>query len=329
MTTAKALRAIAVAAATIAGLTPAAALDHMKMTFNWVADTGYIPFILADDLGYYQDAGIEVEFEQGRGSMVTAQLIAAGNADVGYADSGAAISVASKGAPVRIIAIINQASSYGLVSLKDSPLNEPKDFGGKKIAVCPGCAQVPLLEAMIAAQGLTNVEIVNAQEAAFVGLLTEKQVDAVAQDPQTIMVPLADRGIETKILYFRDAGVPLISFGIIANDEKLAANPDLYRRFVAASLKGLAASMADPEAGVDALRSRYPETAPRETLLASFTNYDIPTFCIAGAVSLGSPPPEAWDISYDVMTKSMSIPTDRPMSDYYTLEYIPADAPKC
>ena len=58
----------------------------MKMTFNWVADTGYIPFLYADELGYYKDAGIEMEFEQGRGSVVTAQLIAQGQADVGYAE---------------------------------------------------------------------------------------------------------------------------------------------------------------------------------------------------------------------------------------------------
>ena len=45
---------------------PALAADHMKMTFNWVADTGYIPFLYADQLGYYKDAGIEMEFEQGR-----------------------------------------------------------------------------------------------------------------------------------------------------------------------------------------------------------------------------------------------------------------------
>ena len=31
-----------------------------------------------DQLGYYKDAGIEMEFEQGRGSMVTSQLIAQG-----------------------------------------------------------------------------------------------------------------------------------------------------------------------------------------------------------------------------------------------------------
>ena len=152
----------------------------MKMTFNWVADTGYIPFLYADQLGYYKDAGIEMEFEQGRGSMVTSQLIAQGKADVGYADSGAAISVASKGGPIKIIAVINQANSYGLVSLADSGIKTPQDLIGKKIAVCPGCAQVPLLDAFMAVQHLdpAKVEIQNVQESAFAGLLTEKKIDA-------------------------------------------------------------------------------------------------------------------------------------------------------
>ena len=112
--------------------------DHMKMTFNWVADTGYIPFLYADQLGYYKDAGIEMEFEQGRGSMVTSQLIAQGKADVGYANSGAAISVASKGGPIKIIAVINQANSYGLVSLANSGIKTPPGSGGQEDRRLPG-----------------------------------------------------------------------------------------------------------------------------------------------------------------------------------------------
>lgn len=309
---------------------PAFAQDKMKMTFNWVADTGYIPFLYADELGFYKDAGIEMEFEQGRGSVVTAQLIAQGQADVGYADSGATISVAAKGAPLKIIAVINQANSYGIVSMADSPINTPADLEGKKVAVCPGCAQVPLLDAMLAANGLTGkVSVENVADSAFAGLLTEKKVDGVAQDPQSIMVPLAEQNVATKMMYFRDTGVAVVSFGIIANEEKLKANPDLYKRFVAASLKGLEASIKNPEAGVDALRKRYPESAPKATALESFTKYDIPTFCIAGAKSLGSPPAEAWDQSYKIMSQSMGIPADKPMTTFYTLDFIPADAPGC
>jgi hypothetical protein len=96
----------------------------------------------------------------------TALLIAQGKADVGYADSGAAISGASKGGPIKIIAVINQANSYGLVSLADSGIKTPQDLVGKKIAVCPGCAQVPLLDAFMAVQHLdpSKVEIQNVQE---------------------------------------------------------------------------------------------------------------------------------------------------------------------
>lgn len=323
--------ALAALAGSVGGSGAASAQDHMKMTFNWVADEGYLPFIYADELGYYKDAGIEVEFEQGRGSTVTAQIIAAGEADIGFADAGAAIGVAAKGGPIKLIAIINQSNNYGIVTLKDTPMASAQDLVGRKIAVCPGCAQVPLLDAAIAANGIdpSSVEIVSAQESAFVGLLTERQVDAVAQDPATIMVPLAERDIETKILYFRDIGVPLISFGLIANDEKLAANPDLYKRFVEASLKGLVAAIGNPEEAVKVLKARYPDAATDSAILEAFKTYSMPTFCLPGAKSYGSPAPEAWDVSYKVMTESMSIPTDRPMTDYYSLDYLPASTPGC
>jgi NitT/TauT family transport system substrate-binding protein len=307
------------------------AADHMKMTFNFLADTGFIPFLYADELGYYKDVGIEVEFEQGRGSVVTAQLIAQGKADVGFADSPAAISVAAKGGPIKIIAVIQQAGSYGIVSLLDSGIKEPKDMEGKKIAVCPGCAQVPLLDAMIAAQHLdaSKIQIENVSEEAFTGMLAKKQVDAVVQDPQDIMVQLSHDGVGTQIMYLRDHGIAMVSFAVIANEEKLKANPSLYKRFIAATLKGLAAAIKNPEAGVDVLRKRYPDSAPKATALEAFTKYDIPTFCIAGAKSLGSPPQTAWDTSYQIMVKSMHIPADKPMTYYYSTEYLPPDAPGC
>ena len=95
--------AVAVAATlTIAFSVGASAADKIKLTMNWTADSAHLGFALAQKNGYYADEDLEVELEEGRGSAVAAQLVATGQAELGYADAGAALNVASQGAPIKI-----------------------------------------------------------------------------------------------------------------------------------------------------------------------------------------------------------------------------------
>ena len=136
-------------AATLAVTTSAgvSAADKIKLTMNWTADSAHLGFALAQKNGYYADEGLEVELEEGRGSSVAAQLVATGQAELGYADAGAALNVASKGAPIKIIATVWKSGQFGIQFLESSGIKEPKDLIGKKLSIAPGSAMVPLVPA--------------------------------------------------------------------------------------------------------------------------------------------------------------------------------------
>src|SRR6266508_5263087 len=78
---------------------PVVGAEKAKITLNWLPGEASIGIIYADALGYYKDAGIELEIEPGKGSGTTSQLVAAGNTDIGFANGPSAITIASKGAP--------------------------------------------------------------------------------------------------------------------------------------------------------------------------------------------------------------------------------------
>lgn len=320
------------AAVLLAPLQGAGANDKIKLTMNWTADSAHLGFAVAQKSGLYADAGLEVELEEGRGSSVAAQLVATGQAELGYADAGAALNVASKGAPIRIISTIWKSGQFGIQYLKSSGIASPKDLKGKKIAVASGTAMVPLVPVFLKANGMTeaDVEIVTATQGASLGLLSTGGIDAVAETPENVVVPLAAEGIEVGNMYFYNHGVPLVSLSLVAREDKIEANPDLYRRFIAATAKGWRAAMDDPEAAVDALLELFPETENSKEALLQGATYSFASVCPAGSGDrIGATDAKTWDSIYGVMTTAMEFPKDKPVTDYYTLDLLPAEPVTC
>ncbi|MEM1048558.1 MAG: ABC transporter substrate-binding protein [Pseudomonadota bacterium] len=310
----------------------AEAADKIKLIMNWTADSAHLGFAMAQKNGHYAAEGLEVELEEGRGSSVAAQLVATGQAEIGYADAGAALNVASQGAPIRIISTIWKSGQFGVQFLTSSGISEPKDLAGKKIAVAPGTAMVALVPVFLKANGMSesDVEIVSAKQAAALGLLASGGVDAVAETPENTVVPLAAQGLEVGNMYFYNHGVPLVSLSLIAREDKLEANPDLYKRFIAATARGWQDAMKDPEAAVDALLESFPETENTKEALLQGATYSFTSVCPGGSGdAIGVTDAATWDTIYSVMTTAMNLPTSKPVTDYYSLDFVPAAPVTC
>jgi len=319
------------AVATLVSLVPlsgASAADKIKLTMNWRADSAHLGFALAQKNGYYTDENLDVVLEEGRGSSVAAQLVATGRSELGYADAGAVLNVASKGAPIKIISTIWKAGQFGVVYLDSSGIKEPKDLVGKKLAVAPGTALVPLVPVFLKANGIaeSDVEIVSVAQNANLGLLTSKGVDAVAETPENVVVPLAAQGIKASNMYFYDRGVPLVSLSLIARQDKISANPELYKRFIKATLKGWQEAIKNPEAAVNALKEVFPEAEKSKEALMKSSVYSFASVCPGGpGDKIGVTESDSWQDTYTVMTTAMAFPKTKPVTDYYTLELLPKE----
>ena len=301
----------------------------MKLTLNFLAGGPQAGFMYGKELGYYKDAGIDLTIEEGRGSGTTAQMVATGQTDVGFADAPAAMQLRAKGAPVRIITPILQTNGFAIISLDASKIRKPTDLIGKKVAVQPGTAQTTLLDAIFAANKIdkAKVDIVNIDPSALVGTLLEKKVDAILAGADFQSVQMRDRGFAIHDIFYRDVGVPTVGLAVIARDEKLKERPDLYRRFVAASLRGWDAARKNPEAASAAVVKQFP-TATQDQILKQL-KVDLLLVCAPGAKSLGRVPDANWTITFDLMTQYLSHPKDKPITDYYTNDFLPASGPSC
>ncbi|GAB5378589.1 MAG: ABC transporter substrate-binding protein [Acuticoccus sp.] len=326
------LRTVLAAAALCALPASAFALDEVTLTMNWTADSAHLGFAMAKEKGFYEEAGLDVTLEEGRGSSVAAQLVATGQAQLGYADAGAALNVASQGAPIKVISTIWKSGQFGLQYLADSGIETPADLKGKKIAVAPGTAMVPLVPVFLAANGMSedDVEIISATQSAALGLLAKGDIDAIAETPENTVVPLAQQGLDVENMYFYNNGVPVVSLSLIARADKIEADADLYKRFISATAKGWQAAMENPEEAVDALLKIFPETENSKEALLQGATYSFASVCPAGSGdAIGATDAETWGGIYDVMTTAMSFSDAKPITDYYTLELLPEPAITC
>ena len=325
------LAAIVLGAALVAGAVPvrAQAPKPLTLTLNFLAGGPQAGFMYAKKLGLYRDAGIELTIEEGKGSATTAQLVATGQAQVGFADAPAAMQIRSKGGPVKIIAPVLQTNGFAIISLEQTGIKAPRDLVGKRVAVQPGTAQTTLLDPIFAANGIdkAKVDIVNIDPAALVGALLEKKVDAILAGADFQSVQIRDRGFKVTDLFYRDIGVPTVGLSIIARDDKLKADPDLYRRFVAVSLKGWDEARRNPAAAAAAVVEQFP-SANQDQILKQL-RVDLMLLCATGATGLGRVPDRNWQITYELLTTYLGLPKDRPIADYYTTDFLPATPPAC
>ena len=224
------------------------------------------------------------------------------------------------------------SGQFGPHYLASSGIETPADLKGKKIAVAPGTAMVPLVPVFLAANGMSedDVEIISATQSAALGLLAKGDIDAIAETPENTVVPLEAQGLDVENMYFYNNGVPVVSLSLIAREDKISGDADVLKRFVKATAEGWKAAMENPSEAVDALLEIFPETENSKEALMQGATYSFASVCPGGSGdAIGATDAATWDEIYEVLTGAMEFPTDKPITDYYTNDLSPDPAVTC
>src|SRR5258707_11995498 len=75
-----------------------ASAQNIPFTLNWVAGGDHAPYFYAQKMGLYKQAGLDVDFETGRGSAASAQKVGAGQSQLGLSDMAGALLFPGNGA---------------------------------------------------------------------------------------------------------------------------------------------------------------------------------------------------------------------------------------
>ena len=304
----------------------AQAQTPVTFQLNWTAGGPNAGFAAAVGEGYYKAAGLDVTVVQGNGSGNTAQLVASGRAQLAYADAVAVSQLISKGAPMKIVSTIYQSNPNSVNSLKKTGITKVSDLKGKKVGVPQGSSQGPMLPLLLKANGLkeSDMTLINMPVAAMVPSLLQGQVDAILGSMDAYQIQLEMQGAELNNQPFADNGVPTVATSIFASNDFIKNNPDVVKKFIAASLKGWEFAMKNPAKATEHVKTLFPDVNVKlaSAELAAIT----PLFCSGGAKYVGKAEDAHWTQTQALLSEVGLLPAGQDPKAYYTNEYLPPDS---
>lgn len=320
------IRCLAAVAAVASSLAlPTGALAQTKLTFqlNWVAGGANAGFAAAVGEGYYKDAGLDVTVVQGNGSGNTAQLVASGRSQLAYADAVAVSQLIAKGAPMTVVATVYQSNPNQVSALKKTGIKSVKDLVGKKVGVPSGSSQTTMLPLFLKANGLkeSDMTMLNMPPTSMVPSLLQGQVDAILGSMDAYQIQLEAQGAELDNYRFADYGVPTVSTSIFAANSFIKENPDVLRKFIAASLKGWSFALDNPAKTIQHVKAVFPEV--NEKLATSELAAITPLFCSGGAQFIGKAEDAHWTRTQALLSEVGLLPAGQDPKSYYSNDYLP------
>ncbi len=252
------LRRLAVSiAAFAAALSAAPALAQTKLDFvlNWVPGGDHAPYYYAKKMGWYKDAGIDLNLEPGKGSAAAVQRVGAGSNQIGLADMPNALALRGKGADTVGVFNVYANSPQGLYWLKSSGIKSVKDLAGKKIGNPAGDGARTMWPALAKANGMdpASVTWVNIDANSKLAALKAHSIDATTSFYNIHHIFQRELGNDMGFVAWKDAGLNTYGNTVIVNGDFLRKNKPVIAAFVKVTQRAFAACVSTPKPCVQAL----------------------------------------------------------------------------
>ncbi len=296
--------------ASSAPATPAGPPVDLTVGLGYIPSVQFAQFYLAQQAGYYADAGLNVTL-QNKIDPDLITLLGQGALDIGNGDGTSVIPAVSQGIPVVYTATIYGTFPAIVVANAASGIRTAADLKGKKIGI-PGKYGTSWiqLQALLKSAGLTtdDVELMLFPDFGQVAALQQGAVDAATGFANNEPIVLKRAGIEPVVLGVDDS-IALPGPGLVTGTATLASKHEALKAFTAATLRAMDEIAADPQKGLDATFALVPDLGKdpalqREILDATIATWKNPR--TGGA--LGSIDRAGWQQSLDFMTGLGMVP---------------------
>ncbi len=295
-------------------------LQKVRLGVGYIPNVQFAPLYVAQSKGYYAAEGLEVEIEYGFENDFVA-LAAQGEREFAIASGDQVILARAQGLPITYVMKWYQRYPVALMIPASQGVSSPSELAGKKVGLPAFFGanfvgwKALVYAANIDENAVTVEEIGFTQVAAVQQNLVDAAMVYVANEP----IQLRHQGFEVEVIEVSDY-IDLISNGLVVGDKLMAADPDLIRRMVKASQRGLQDTIANPDQAFAITREIIPEitdeTAPmqRQVLAVSIELWksDQP----------GVSSRQAWQDSVDFMRQTGMLEKPVEIENLYTNQFV-------
>ena len=192
-------------------LTTAVAGEKFVVLLDWFTNPDHAPLYVAQGLGYFTDAGLDVELIAPADPNDPPKLVAAGQADIGISYQPQLHVQVAEGLPLVRVGTLVATPLNSLVVMADGPIQSIADLKGKTVGFSVGGFEDALLRAMLVRYGLTldDITLVNVNFSLSPALITGR-VDAVIGAFRNFELNQMDIvGKPGRAFYVEEEGVPV------------------------------------------------------------------------------------------------------------------------
>lgn len=234
--------------------------ENLTVILEWFVNPDHAPLVVAQELGFFEAVGLEVELIAPSDPSAAPRLIAAEQAEIAihyqpnlYLDHAA-------GLPLVRFGTLVETPLNTVTVLADGEIESLADLEGKRIGYSVSGFEDAMLGRMLASEGISNedVELINVNFALTTSLISG-QVDATIGGFRNFeLTQMRLEGVEGRSFFPEEHGVPVYDELIYITHENLVAD-DRLPRFLEAVEKGAIHLTNHPDEAWELFIGAYPD----------------------------------------------------------------------
>lgn len=234
--------------------------EKLTVVLDWFVNPDHAPLFVAQQQGYFKAQGLDVTIIPPADPSDPPKLVAAGKADIAIDYQPHLLLAQSEGLPLVQMGTLIATPLNCLAVLTDGPIQKLSDLKGKRIGYSVSAMDTPMLQTLLASQGLTlnDVTLINVRYDLMQALLSKK-VDAVIgvmRNIEVIQMQLA--GHPVRAYYPEDYGMPPYDELVFITRPGLKQDPRL-QKFLFATEMGVQYLVNHPDSSWQQFAKEHPE----------------------------------------------------------------------
>ncbi len=239
------------------------ALTPVTLMLDWVPNTNHTGIFVAQQKGYFEEAGLEVNIVQ-PGEVYAEQAVASGAADFGVSFQEPITLARADGVPLVSIAAIIQHNTSGFASRAVLGVSSPKGWEGLRYGSYGGSFEEPVMRGLMSCDGgdYDQLQVVDIGFTDPLALLKEERIDLAWIYYAWEGIQAEQEGIDLNIVMMSDWTDCIPDYYtpvLIASEQTIAERPEVVRAFLQAVSRGYMFAIENPDEAASILLEAVPE----------------------------------------------------------------------
>jgi putative hydroxymethylpyrimidine transport system substrate-binding protein len=301
-----------------------------SLTLDFYPNPDHAGIYMAQKLGYFADAGLDVEIHTPSDPAAPTKQVAAGRADLAISYEPEVVLAHEQGLDVVAVGAMVDSPLTSMIWLQKSGIQGIGGLRGKTIATAGIPYQDAYLKTILARADLSpsDVKSVNVGFGLLPALISGS-ADAMLGGFRNVEgVDLRLRGKDPVVTPVDQLGVPTYNeLVLVARRQQLEEDPEAIRLFLAALARGTAAAIENPGAATAAVLAANPDLDPR--LTEAEVKATLPLLrSQETARPYGYMDPAQWDTFIGWMRDNEQISSLPAASEMLSNDYLPGNIPE-